>query len=173
MKSFKAFRKDNEGSATVEFVVVFSFLIMLVFSFFEIGWLMTRQMMLDRGLDVAIRDVRLGRPGAATHDQLRATICEYAAVLQDCERDLVIEQVEMDTTSAYPRNQPNCRDRVDLSVDPVITYTPGGRETIMFVRACMVIDPIFPGMGIGLQLPKDASGGYQMVSYSAFMNEPA
>ena len=172
MRAFRTFKKTEDGSATVEFVLVFSFLIVFVFAFFELGWLMSRQMMLDRGVDVAMRDVRLGKPNAATHDALKEKVCDYAAILKNCRQDLVIELVRMDISSAYPRNAPNCRDRTDYGVNPVIHYTPGGREQIMFVRACMVIDPIFPGMGVGLQLPKDASGGFQMVSYSAFMNEP-
>ena len=43
----------------------------------------------------------------------------------------------------------------------------------MFVRACMITDPIFPGLGINLGLRKDKSGSYQLVTYTAFMNEPA
>ena len=172
MRALRTFGTGEDGSATVEFVLVFSFLIVFVFAFFELGWLMSRQMMLDRGVDIAMRDVRLGRPNAATHDTLKSKVCEHAKILKNCSNDLVIELVEMDLASAYPRNAPNCRDRTDYGVNPVIHYTPGGRERIMFVRACMVIDPIFPGMGIGLQLPADASGGFQMVSYSAFMNEP-
>ncbi len=43
----------------------------------------------------------------------------------------------------------------------------------MFVRACMIVDPIFPGLGITLGLQRDNSGGLQMVTYTAFMNEPA
>jgi hypothetical protein len=37
----------------------------------------------------------------------------------------------------------------------------------------MIIDPIFPGLGISLGLRRDRSGGFQMVAYTAFMNEPA
>ena len=172
MQKLRRYKDEDEGSATVEFVLVFSFLIVFVFAFFELGWLMSRQMMLDRGIDIAMRDVRLGRPNAALHDTLRDKICEHSKILKNCRNDLVVELVRMDISSSYPRNEPNCRDRTDYGINPVISYTPGGREEIMFVRACMIIDPIFPGMGIGLQLPKDTSGGFQMVSYSAFMNEP-
>jgi hypothetical protein len=45
---------------------------------------------------------------------------------------------------------------------------------MMLIRACTVFDPIFPGTGIGQQLPRDASGeGYLIVSRSAFVNEPS
>ena len=42
----------------------------------------------------------------------------------------------------------------------------------MLVRACAVFDPYFPTSAWGLQLPLDASGGYQLVAMSAFVNEP-
>ena len=148
----RRYRKDEEGAATVEFVLVFSFLLVIVLSIFEVGWLMTRQMMLDRGVDVAVRNVRLGTGKATTHDGLKDEICKYSKILTNCTRDLVLELVIMDVAADYPQNQPNCKDREPDALDPVISYTPGGREEIMFVRACMIIDPIFPGAGLGLQL---------------------
>ena len=62
--------------------------------------------------------------------------------------------------------------RMILPWDPVVTFNPGSRSEIMFMRACVVIDPLMPGMGLGLHLPKDTSGGFALVSYSAFVNEP-
>lgn len=132
---------------------------------------MTRAMMLERGVDVAAREVRLGLDPTMTHEKLKYVVCKYSRILMNCNRDLVLELVEMDLTKDYPQNDPNCIDRTG-AIDPVIDFTPGGRERIMFIRACMVIDPIVPGMGLGLTLPKDASGGFQLISYAAFMNEP-
>ncbi|HUS55891.1 MAG TPA: pilus assembly protein, partial [Thermohalobaculum sp.] len=71
-----------------------------------------------------------------------------------------------------PQNQANCIDRTE-TILPTMAFSPGGRDRIMFVRACMIIDPIFPGLGITLGLTKDSSGGFQLVAYTAFMNEPA
>jgi hypothetical protein len=73
--------------------------------------------------------------------------------------------------ATFPTGGANCIDRTS-DVDPVITFVPGARSEIMFVRACLIVDPIFPGMGLGAQLPVDASGGYAIVVQSAFMNEP-
>ena len=42
----------------------------------------------------------------------------------------------------------------------------------MLVRACAIFDPIFPITGMGLNLPLDASGAYQLAASSAFVNEP-
>ena len=166
------FRRSEEGSATVEFVLVFPLLITVIFSMVEAGWLTTRQMMLERGLDIAVRDLRLGRAAGMTHAGLKDEVCEHAKILINCRRDLILEVVEMDLSSAYPRNAANCIDRTGR-LAPKISFNAADRGDIMFVRACMIIDPIMPGLGLGLMLPKDDSGGFQLTTYTAFMNEPA
>lgn len=168
---FRRFRKDEEGVSTANFVVLFSLMISVFFGFFEAGWLMTRWVMLDRGVDAAVREVRLGYSSGMTHDQLRGVVCEHSDILRNCTRDLILEVVPMNIASSYPQNQANCTDRTG-AINPVISFDPGAADEVMFIRACMVIDPIFPGLEIGLMLPKDSSGGFQMVSYTAFLNEP-
>ncbi|MEM6944412.1 MAG: hypothetical protein AAF565_11745, partial [Pseudomonadota bacterium] len=49
----------------------------------------------------------------------------------------------------------------------------GDRDEIIFVRACVLVDFLLPGGGIGFLLAKSSpETGYSVVSYSAFMNEP-
>ncbi len=167
-----SFIDDQSGNATIEFVLVFPVLMWFVMTIFETGFIATRSVLLERGLDIAVRDLRLGTDPTINHEKLKARVCENSSILLDCERDLILEVVELNINSAYPQNQANCIDRTE-EIEPTITFNPGGRNRIMFVRACMIIDPIFPGLGISLGLPRDNSGGYQMVAYTAFMNEPA
>ena len=167
-----SFLADQRGNATTEFVIVFPVLMFFVMMVFETGFIATRSVLLERGLDVATRNLRLGTDPTIDHAKLRNAVCEYSTILVNCERDLILEVVELDLNSAYPQNQANCIDRTE-EIDPTITFNPGGRNRIMFVRACMIIDPIFPGLGITLGLRKDSSGGFQLVTYTAFMNEPA
>ena len=169
--NFSRFIKDQGGTATIEFVIVFPVLMWFVMMVFETGFIATRTVLLERGLDIATRELRLGTDPTIDHDSLKQAVCDNSAILVNCERDLILEVVELDIASAYPQNQANCIDRSE-EIAPTITFNPGARGTIMFVRACMVIDPIFPGLGISLGLQKDSSGGFQMVSYTAFMNEP-
>ncbi len=165
------FITDQKGTATIEFVIIFPVLMWFVMMTFETGFITTRIVLLERGLDIATRDLRLGTDPSIDHESLKQAVCDSSAILVNCERDLILEVVELDINSAYPQNEANCIDRTE-EIAPTITFNPGGRNTIMFVRACMIIDPIFPGLGITLGLKKDVSGGYQMVSYTAFMNEP-
>ncbi len=168
----RSFIEDQSGNATIEFVMVFPVLMFFVMMVFETGFIATRSVLLERGLDIAARDLRLGTDPTIDHEKLKKLVCENSTILLNCERDLVLEVVEFDINSAYPQNQANCIDRTE-EIEPTITFNPGGRNRIMFVRACMIIDPIFPGLGISLGLRKDNSGGYQLVTYTAFMNEPA
>lgn len=173
LKHLRRFFRDRKGAATVEFVIIFPAVIAIVFSVIESGFLMTRYMLLDRGVDLAVRDLRLGRiPTPVDHDAIRARICEYARLISDCENTLVVESVaEVNAHPDYPHNNATCHDRND-PVAPVYSASSGGRGDIMYLRACALVDPIMPGLGLGLMLPKDASGAHQMITYTAFMNEP-
>ncbi|MEO1776166.1 MAG: TadE/TadG family type IV pilus assembly protein [Pseudomonadota bacterium] len=163
---------DRRGAASLEFVVVFPLLFAVIAALMEVGLLAARFILLDRGLDIAARELRLGQLADPTHDTIKTRVCEAAVVLINCERDLLLELRVMEYASAYPRNQAQCVDRAAL-VKPKVTFSTGPRGEVMFIRACVIVDPIFPGIGVGLVLPKDNTGGYQMISYTAFKNEPA
>jgi Flp pilus assembly pilin Flp len=166
------FINDESGAATLEFAIVFPTLMWFVLTIVETGFIATRNVLLEHGLDTASRELRLGAEPGIDHARFKQKVCESAQILFNCERDLILEVVELDINSAYPQNEANCIDRSG-EIDPTIEFHPGGRNRIMFVRACMIIDPIFPGLGITLGLQRDGTGGFQMVAYTAFMNEPA
>ena len=166
-----SFSNDENGSASVEFVMVAPVFLAIVFSMFEAGWLMTQSMMLERGLDLTVRDLRLGNYAKPSHDDFKKTICENTKIIRNCEDNIVLEVVAVNGSSPAPTS-PVCRDRT-TSDEPVTTFTPGAETQITFIRACVIIDPIMPGMGLGLHLPKDESGGMALVTYSAYVSEPA
>ncbi|MBL1436685.1 MAG: pilus assembly protein [Rhodobacteraceae bacterium] len=168
-----SFKEDETATATVEFVMVFPIILWLVFSTLEAGWLMTQQTMLGRGLNIAVREVRIGAGGTPTYNTIKASICANAMILRDCTTALHLEMVEL----ANPISSAGavCINRAPGALAPVISWISGSRLTpeIMVLRACFVVDPLIPGAGLGAALPKDATGGYHMVQYSAFANEPA
>ncbi|MEM6487766.1 MAG: TadE family protein [Pseudomonadota bacterium] len=164
--------RSEPGSAAVEVVIVFPALFLVLGMLLETGVLATRSVMLDRGLDIAARNLRLGYTVVVTQDSIRREVCEASVIIVHCERDLIIELVEMDPATSYPRHQPTCRNRA-TAIDPVIGFSAGGRNRIMVIRACVIVDPLFPGIGVGLALPRDRTGGYKLISYTAFLNEPS
>lgn len=168
----RRFLVDETGAATLEFVCCVPLLLLTIFQVVEVGIITTRTMLLERGVDVAVRDLRLGITPDMTHAKLKDLVCDGALALGGCRQNLILEVVEFDPAAAYPQNSPNCIDRTG-TLNPTISFDAGDRGKLMFVRACVVIDVLFPTVGVGLALPKDSSGGFQLISYSAFMNEPA
>jgi hypothetical protein len=166
-----AFGRDTSGNATMEFVTVFPFLLYMIFMMGEIGVYMARNVMLNRGLDIAIRDLRLGLTPGVTHDDFKTKICEGAFLLSGCESAILLELAALPDAASFPAGEANCVDRTE-EIEPTINFVPGAPSEIMFVRACLVVDPLFPGTGLGAMMPKDASGGYAIIAQTAFMNEP-
>lgn len=167
-----AFLRRQEGNVTVEFALLFPVIFFMFIWVAEIGMIMTRQVMMEHAVDRAMRELRLGRmqnPGA---DTLKTEICRRAAILRNCNDTLMIELQPVDTaTWALPATSVSCRNR-DQPLQPVVTFSPGARNQIMLMRACVLVEPIFPGTGLGAGLRKDSRGGFAMVATSAFVNEP-
>lgn len=177
-QKMKSFAADTEAAASVEFVIIAPILFFMVFSMFEAGWLMTKQTMLSRGLNMAIRDLRLGKVGgedsAEIHENIKAKVCEKAMIFRNCNLYLHLEVREINLAEGIPWTSPTCVDRGTEEVAPLVVATGRHDEdpSTMFVRACVVVDPLIPGTGLGVHLTKDDTGGYHMVAFSAFRNEP-
>lgn len=171
-------RRDDRGGASVEFVVVAVMLFTILFTMFESGVLMARSVMLERGLNIGVRDIRIGAIGPDDHNLLRERICDGAFLIGDCENSINLEVVPFASAGAFVGGNPfvaptQCRDR---SVPPPETnpnFNAGNPNAIMFVRACLVVDPFFPGLGLGASMTKDATGGYAIVKQTVFMREPS
>ncbi|MEM8793682.1 MAG: pilus assembly protein [Pseudomonadota bacterium] len=171
MERVRAFLSNEDGNATLEFVVIFPFITYLVFTLAEVGTLMARTVMLDRGLDIAMRDIRLGLTADPTVADIRREICTAAFLLNECEETVLLELVPIVDVNSFPTTPIQCIDRTE-EIEPTTTFDPGVRSQIMYVRACIVVDPLFPGAGIGALLPSEADGGYAILARSAFVNEP-
>lgn len=169
---FARFRRKDDGSATIEFVLVFPAFMVLFLSAFEAGLLMTRNVMLERGLDMAVRTVRLGTASPVNNDQMKRMICTGAGIIPDCLQQLRVEmrRVDLRAWTDIPVRA-NCQDRNDPA-KPLATFVTGGANDVMVVRACALFDPFFPGTGLGFQLPRESGGAYALVSTSAFVMEP-
>jgi hypothetical protein len=165
-------RDDEDGTSTIPFVIFVPFLITMVVSSLEMGMLMTRHVMLERALDLTVRDLRLGHLPDVTHDEFKQMVCDRSALIPDCENVLLIELRPVSTITWEPLNSGAiCVDR-DAVVQPATQFDQGGGDQIMLIRACAKFDPIFPTTGLGLDLPKDNTGAYALVTSSAFVNEP-
>ena len=168
------FSSDEAGSSTVELTIVLAFFLMLVITMIEAGWLMTKSMMLDRGLEIAMRDIRLGKYTNPTADQVRGSICENAIVFANCQSLIKLELTPISNSADFPTDGADCADRsiTDLTLRPQDDFNAGSRSEVMFVRVCMIVDPLVLRFGLGKMLDNDPNGGIQMIAMSAFVNEP-
>ncbi len=164
--------REEEGTATIPFVILFPAFMVIVLSSIEMGILTVRQVMLERGLDLTVRELRLGIRANPSQRQIKASICNGAGLIPDCMNSLLVELQPVNKTTWSPLN-PNatCVDK-SLPVQPVTTFNPGGSDEMMLIRACVKVRPMAPLTGLGMQLHKDAAGEYALVSSSAFVNEP-
>lgn len=168
---FSKFRRED-GTATVEFAILFMPFMLILVSAYEIGMANVRHVMLERGTDIAVREIRLNTGAPPDKEEIRKMVCNSAGIIPDCLEVMEIElrTIDMDTW-VMPPAQAECIERNE-EIQPVVEYENGLQNEMMFMRFCIVVDPMFPTFGLGAGMPKDESGGYRLVSMTAFVNEP-
>ena len=167
----RRFIRDENGTAVVEFVLVMPFLLFFFLAGVESGFAMLKQSLLDRAVDIVMRDLRIGNIQNATNEVLRNRICAQPTMLTNCDDQLAIEILAIDRTSwAMPTGPVPCVDRV-ANINPVTTLTIGQQNAVMLVRVCAIQDALFPFTGVGAAMKVDNTG-YAVVAISTFVNEP-
>lgn len=165
--------KAEDGNATVEFVLVVPVFLLLFVSIFELGMSTVRLTVLEHGMDKAMRDVRLSTGAGFSREDIRDRICNNAGMLKDCHQSLLVEMVIIDrTTFALPPVRATCINKNESGL-PVTSDDQGSDSDLMFVRACYVVDPLYPTFGLGTMLKTDDAGNMQLVASSIFAQEPS
>lgn len=172
--SWPRFWRDEDGQVAIEFVIITPLLFTLFMTAMELGVYSMRQMWLDRGLDIAVRQVRLNTSNIPTHDALKDTICVNAGFLPDCQNSLKLEMIRVDPRSFSTLDgDVDCVDRslpIASQEDP--NYITGNEHDLMMLRACVKFTPVFPTTGLGFAFDKDGAGQASMTAMSAFVQEP-
>ena len=165
-------RDDESGNATIEFVMVVPIFFLMFASSMESGIHSIRQVLLDRALDMTVRDVRVGFLPNPTHDELTERMCEYALIIPSCAQDVRLEMIVADPRAwvSIP-NAVSCRDREEEN-PPEITLQNGANNELMILRACVLFDPVLPGGGIGRKIEGTKGTGYAITSTLAYVLEP-
>ncbi|MGR3463051.1 MAG: TadE/TadG family type IV pilus assembly protein [Roseovarius sp.] len=171
-RRLRRFARDRRGSASVEFVILAPFLIGFIVFAMELGMLSLRAAMLERGLDIAVRDVRLGTGTAPGHDEIKQIVCDNASVIADCDANLRLEMIPTDLRNfATLDATPDCTEASEPS-KPVRNFIPGGQNQLMLLRVCLKYTPLFPDAMLGDALIKDSNGDVALTTVSAFVQEP-
>lgn len=168
-------RRNESGATSLEFVILFPLFITIFLATFESGFMMLRNVMLERSVDLAVRDLRLGTPTPPTFDELKQTICDRTYFIDDCMDVVQVELRPVDMTTWGPLDgPPRCID-VESHIDPLdqTEYSVGSNNELMLVRVCALFRPMFPTTGLGLGMRYDVEGNYALIATSAFVNEPS
>ena len=164
--------REEDGTATIPFLLFLPFFMMLVISSLEMGVMMLRHVMLERALDLSVRDLRLGT-FTGDYNGFKRSICNRAGVIPDCMNVLVVELRPVSTVTWQPlATGPVCVDRANPLVPLGNPFDQGAGDELMLIRACAKFDPIVPTTGLGFHLPKDNTGAYALISTTAYVNEP-
>lgn len=178
------FLKDDGGTASIEIVLVFPVFFGFFLMTYESGVYSSRQVMLEHGVDVTVRDVRIGRIDETDSDQLRTAlregICDNARILPDCMNQLEVELIQRDPRMPWVPldNNVRCVDRGNLNNPFDGTLDDTGNNELMFLRACIRIDPFLPTSNLGKAFINANAGNsaagqsYALVASSAFVVEP-
>lgn len=168
----RRFSRNDRGTATVEFVLVFPTMIAMLFVMFDMGLIMIKYVVLETSLDVVVRDVRLHgvQDGQAGSDYFKGEVCALAPLLVDCESNLFIEMTPVDTGSTFVATDPTCIDRT-VEDAPAVDFVPGDINDIVYIRACVVVDRYLPTTLLNI-FETDASGGLRLIADSAYVVEP-
>lgn len=162
----------EDGSATIEFVILFPAIMTIFFSSFEVSIWLTKEVLLDRALDINVRALRLGTLDPATQEELQRRVCNDALIFDDCPNAIRIELTRISTSNwVLPATNMTCVNREE-EIQPAVAFDLGTMNDLMLVRACAVLDPFFPSTPLVMDLPKDPSGGYIVAAASTFVNEP-
>lgn len=164
--------RNDDGNATIEFALIFPMFMFLIMGSYEIGYYTVSSAMLERGLDNAVRDVRLGNMPSVTLDSLKSATCEYARYVRNCEENIHIALEPVDAWNfTRPTYIAECIDR-SADVAPSTVFEDGAANELMLVRACVNVDPIFPTTWIGAAMQRTEGSGYAIVATGGFVNEP-
>ncbi|MCF2905446.1 pilus assembly protein [Octadecabacter sp. CECT 8868] len=176
----RGFRRGEDGGPTIEFCIMFIPFMVLTISAFELGLLTTRHVMLERGLDMAIREVRLNTGNHIDEDDLKVMVCNAAGLIPECTERMRLEMVTVDlrVTNGVGAGKvdpvPECVDSSDPFARP-IGFDNGLPNQMMIVRACARAAPMFPDSALGWFLSRmndNDPGYYRLVATSAFVMEP-
>lgn len=190
-RRFRRFHQNEDGNATLEFALLFPLYMWVFISSIEAGLLMTRNAMLERGVDLVVREIRLNAAWQPDENDLKRSICEVGGLFKDCEQNLRIEMVRIDPRNpVYPSPRPSCTDRGDPG-QPQSVFSTTTQNDLVLLRVCALVDPIIPNyrfsraffqdseeptqlsmMGLGSMIPQQDAGGIAIVVTSLYVVEP-
>ena len=172
-RKLRQLSKSNSGAAAVEFALISPLFFAFIFSMFEAGLLFTRIALVEDATRTASRQIYTGaaQNGGVSQDDLKQVICDNTYGFLSCEDSITLEVRPINNFSSIPTNAAICDESGD-DLNPIVQYTPGTPSQTIFVRVCVTVPVLTPGLGLGLALTKTANNNYAIVTSFAFESEP-
>ena len=181
MTWLRRFLADETGTASIELLYVLVPTMLLFMGSFESSLFMIRHVMLERSVDIVVRDIRLGNLDGLTHAELKEMICDTSALVQSvdtCVESMWIWMQPIDTANFDMLAPPHaCVDRSEpfnpLLVPTGDEFAFGADNEIMLMRICLKEEPMFPTSALGASMIRDETdGSYALIATTVFVNEP-
>lgn len=189
MKHLRRFFADDTGTATIEFALILPLIMTIFMASFEASLFMARHVMLERSVDIVVRDIRLGSldwlddgdGGVNGHRLLKEEICSSGMLINSvdtCVDAMTIWMQPINTaTFEMPTTAVSCVDKTE-EIDPLLEpsgteFAMGSDNEIMLMRICLKEEPMFPTTLVGAGMIEDqADGNYALMTTTVFVNEP-
>ena len=181
MTRLRRFLGDETGTASIEFCFIIPIIMTIFMASIESSMYMARHAMLERSVDIVVRDIRLGNYDSLTHAELKAEICSGGMVgksVQTCIDSMLIWMQPINTATfamiAPPRGCVDRSEPIDPLVQPTGSEFAFGRDNeIMLMRICLKEKPMFPTTAIGAAMIEgETDGHYALLTTTVFVNEP-
>lgn len=173
-QTLRRFGRGEDGAVVLlEFVILLPLIFGIFLMSIEMSLYSLRQVHLNRGLEDAVRFIRLNTRDTITHKQIKDMICANAGYIGDCKNTLRLEMVLINPRAFAEMNPTaDCVDK-SLPVEQERGFTLGKQHELMMLRACVKFEPMLPATNYGYKFATDGSGQGSMYAISSFVQEPS
>ncbi len=169
MTPLRRFTREEDGASTVEFAMVITPFLALLFAIMETAVVFLANQTLETAVADSARLIMTGQAQKQKFDQqaFKTALCSRIYALFDCENGIMI-----DVRTAKSFSTANMSRPIDNNGNLVnnFTYDPGGAGDIVVVRVMYQWPVWVPGLGFNLS--NMANGNRLLMATSAFRNEP-
>ncbi|PIE11900.1 MAG: hypothetical protein CSA72_01950 [Rhodobacterales bacterium] len=178
-RRFARLRRDVRGTYAMSLMVLMPLIGIIMGFAGDLGISLTRQVMLERAVDVQARSIRLGLRPADDYAGLRKAICETARIIPECETRLKLQLKAMSPYSWESIGAtPDCESLKEVTYTEPKEFDTAQGNQLVVLRVCAVVEPFMPGYGVGGALvrtsdPDAPNRFYQVMATTAFVKEPS
>lgn len=167
-RAWRRLRRDQDGAAAVEFALVATPFLALIFAIIESAIVLFAGQVLETAVVDSARLIMTGQAQAAsmTQAQFKQQVCSRITGLFDCANGIYVDVKSFSSFTAVTISNPVQNGNFVNN----FTYSPGNAGDVVVVRLYYLY-PVYVSL-LGLNLA-DVSGGKRLIAATAaFRNEP-